>query len=151
MHCAPEWLWSLRIDGTGSTTNVLLRLIGHPGNRPKHRPHDTCFPQKEIRMPRQFTPKVVTANALIEGDVVYLTADNQWTRHLAQAELLDDQAHAELRLLDAETMQSQIVGAYLADFAAGPTGPEPTHFREEFRRTGPSNYHHGKQAELTHV
>jgi hypothetical protein len=24
-------------------------------------------------------------------------------------------------------------------------GPQPVHFREEFRRTGPSNYFHGKQ------
>jgi hypothetical protein len=31
-------------------------------------------------MSRRFTPKVVTANALIEGDVVYLTADDQWSR-----------------------------------------------------------------------
>jgi len=28
----------------------------------------------------------------------------------------------------------------------GPDGPEPTHFREDFRRTGPSNLFHGKQA-----
>ena len=63
-------------------------------------------------MPRPFTPKVITANALIEGDVVYLTEDDRWSR------------------------------------AAVKDGtPEPTHFREEFRRTGPSNYFHGKQAE----
>jgi hypothetical protein len=31
-------------------------------------------------MSRRFTPKVVTANALIEGDVVYLTANDQWSR-----------------------------------------------------------------------
>ncbi|MCB2135677.1 MAG: DUF2849 domain-containing protein, partial [Rhodobacteraceae bacterium] len=30
-------------------------------------------------MSRSFTPKVVTANALIEGDVVYLTADDRWS------------------------------------------------------------------------
>ena len=27
----------------------------------------------------RFTPKVVTANRLREGDVVYLTADDRWT------------------------------------------------------------------------
>ncbi|NNK78640.1 MAG: DUF2849 domain-containing protein, partial [Litoreibacter sp.] len=43
-----------------------------------------------------------------------------------------------------------IVGAYLADVTKGPSGPEPLHFREEFRTRGPSNYpSHGKQAELT--
>jgi hypothetical protein len=33
----------------------------------------------------------------------------------------------------------------------GANGPEPTHFREAFRTRGPSNYAHGKQADLPHV
>lgn len=99
-------------------------------------------------MPRAFTPKVVTANALLEGDVVYLTADDRWTRQLSEAELLTDEAVAAVRLLSAERRQAEIVGAYLVDMVAGDNGPEPTHFREDFRRTGPSNYHHGKQAEV---
>jgi len=99
-------------------------------------------------MPRAFTPKVVTANALLEGDVVYLTADDRWSRNLSEAELITDEAVAELRLLDAERRQSEVVGPYLADMSAGDAGPQPTHFREDFRRTGPSNYHHGKQAEV---
>ncbi|MDF1803915.1 DUF2849 domain-containing protein [Thalassovita sp.] len=99
-------------------------------------------------MPRPFTPKVITANALLEGDVVYFTQADGWTRHLADAELIDDEAHAQLRLLDAERQQNQVVGVYLADVSAGQDGPQPTHFREEFRRTGPSNYFHGKQAEV---
>ena len=37
-------------------------------------------------MSRRFIPKVVTANRLREGDVVYLTADNRWTRLHAEAE-----------------------------------------------------------------
>ncbi|MGH1423449.1 MAG: DUF2849 domain-containing protein [Pseudooceanicola sp.] len=96
-------------------------------------------------MPRAFTPKVITANALLEGDVVYLTADDRWTRDLAEAELLTDEAHADLRLIEAERRAGEIVGAYLADMTSGANGPEPTHFREDFRRTGPSNYFHGKQ------
>lgn len=98
-------------------------------------------------MPRAFTPKVITANALLEGDVVYLTEDDRWTRDLSEAELLTDEAVAEERLLAASSRQSEIVGAYLTDMKAGENGPEPTHFREDFRRTGPSNYHHGKQAD----
>lgn len=97
-------------------------------------------------MPREFSPKVVTANALLEGDVVYLTADDCWTRDLAVAEVLTDEADAELRLLVAQGRASDVVGAYLADVAPEADGPQPTHFREEFRRTGPSNYFHGKQA-----
>jgi len=96
-------------------------------------------------MARAFTPKVITANALIEGDVIYLTADDQWSRDLSQAELITDEAHAQLRLLDAQSQVAEVVGVYLADAKPGDNGPEPTHFREDFRRTGPSNYAHGKQ------
>ncbi|UWQ48428.1 DUF2849 domain-containing protein [Leisingera caerulea] len=96
-------------------------------------------------MPRPFTPKVITANDLLEGDVIYFTAQDTWTRDLSEAELITDEAEAQLRLLEAEKQNIKIVGAYLADAKAGPNGPEPTHFREEFRRTGPSNYFHGKQ------
>lgn len=99
-------------------------------------------------MPRDFTPKVVTANHLLEGDVVYQTADDRWSRVHADAELITDEAHAAIRLLDAERQAGTIVGAYLADAKDGPTGPEPTHFREVFRTRGPSNYAHGKQVEL---
>ncbi len=98
-------------------------------------------------MSREFTPKVITANALIEGDVVYLTADDLWSRDLSEAEVLTDEADADLRLLQAQARAGEIVGAYLADVRPAPTGPEPTHFREDFRRKGPSNLFHGKQAE----
>ena len=102
-------------------------------------------------MPKPFSAKVVTANALIEGDVVYLTEDDRWTRELSEAELLTDEAVADERLLLAAAQTETVVGVYLADAADGPDGPEPTHFREDFRRTGPSNYFHGKQAERSHV
>jgi hypothetical protein len=100
-------------------------------------------------MPKEFIPKVVTANALLEGDVIYLDESDRWTRDLTQAAVLTDEADAELRLLQAEAQTGQVVGAYLADVKITPDGPEPTHFREDFRRTGPSNYLHGKQASVT--
>ncbi len=102
-------------------------------------------------MARAFTPKVITANDLIEGDVVYLTAEDCWTRTLSEAEVLIDEAVAQERLLMAEAQTETVVGVYLFDVVVGENGPEPTHFREDFRRTGPSNYHHGKQAEQAHV
>ncbi len=100
-------------------------------------------------MSRRFTPKVVTANALIEGDVVYLTADDRWSRLHHEAELIEDEAEAQMRLLHANAQRTVVVGAYLADARPGPGGPEPVHFREAFRTRGPSNYAHGKQADLT--
>jgi hypothetical protein len=98
-------------------------------------------------MSRRFTPKVVTANRLREGDVVWLTEDDRWTTRMAEAELIEDEAHAAIRLLFAQSQHLTVVGAYLADAKAGAQGPEPTHFRETFRTRGPSNYPHGKQAE----
>lgn len=103
-------------------------------------------------MARAFTPKVVTANALLEGDVIYLTETGSWTRSLAKAAVLTEQEDAQQRLQEAEKQVDEIVGAYLADVTQAEDGcPEPTHFREEFRRTGPSNYFHGKQTEVPHV
>lgn len=98
-------------------------------------------------MSRQFIPKVVTANDLRQGDVVYLTADDRWSRLHHEAELIEDEAHAQIRLLFGAAQRNVIVGAYLADAKAGPNGPEPVHFREAFRTRGPSNYAHGKQVE----
>jgi hypothetical protein len=95
-------------------------------------------------MAKPYSAKVVTANDLLEGDVIYQTADG-WTRDLAQAEVLTDEAHADLRLIDASQQYGQIVGAYLAEVANTNGTPTPTHFREDFRATGPSNYPHGKQ------
>lgn len=98
-------------------------------------------------MSRRFTPKVVTANRLLEGDVVYLTVDDRWSPLHSEAELIEDEAHAQMRLLHATAQKLVVVGAYLADAKAGANGPEPIHFREEFRTRGPSNYNHGKQAD----
>ncbi len=98
-------------------------------------------------MSRRFTPKVVTGNRLLEGDAVWLTPDDRWSLRIEDAELIDDAAHADLRLLFAEAQGHEVVGAYLADAEPSPAGPRPVHFREAFRTRGPSNYAHGKQAE----
>ena len=89
-------------------------------------------------MPRQFTPKVLTANALLEGDVVYLDADGQWTRIATDALLIKEEADAELHLLDAEARAHEVVGPYLADASSGMAGPAPNTRRERVRAAGPS-------------
>lgn len=99
-------------------------------------------------MPKPFSPKVVTANALLEGDVVYLTENDTWSRKLQDAEVLTDEADAQVRMIDASARVREVVGVYLADVQQTPDGPAPTHFRETFRTRGPSNYAHGKQAEI---
>jgi len=98
-------------------------------------------------MPKPFTPKVVTANALLEGDAIYQTATG-WTRHLTEAEVMADKDTAEARLADGAAQAGSIVGAYLADVELIDGLPTPAHFREDFRAKGPSNYAHGKQEQF---
>ena len=95
-------------------------------------------------MSKSFTPKVVTANDLLKGDVIYQTATG-WTRDLVDAEILTDEAHADLRLIEGSQQIADVVGVYLMDIALDGTAPQTTHFREAFRAKGPSNYVHGKQ------
>lgn len=101
-------------------------------------------------MPKAFTPKVVTANHLLKGDVIYQT-ESGWTRSLAEAEILTDEAHADLRLIEASQQTGEVVGVYLAEVDTSNGAPAPTHFREDFRAIGPSNYAHGKQEALSNV
>ena len=99
-------------------------------------------------MSKRFTPKVVSANHLLEGDAVWLTCDDRWTRDMGEAELIEDEAVAQLRLLFAKGQPAVVVGAELVDAVKGADGgPVPTHFREAFRTNGPTNYVHGKRAE----
>ena len=102
-------------------------------------------------MSKPFTPKVITASALLEGDVIYLSENDTWVRDLSAAEVITDEAHAQLRMLYAQSQPNVVVGVYLADVTPSGTGPKPAHFREEFRATGPSNYAHGKQEVSSHV
>ncbi|MEM6940615.1 MAG: DUF2849 domain-containing protein [Pseudomonadota bacterium] len=98
-------------------------------------------------MPKPFTPKIVTANALLEGDVVYQTATG-WSRDFAAAEVLTELETAQARLAHAQIQAGQIVGAYLADVTLDAADHRPGHFREVFRARGPSNYPHGKQEQI---
>lgn len=98
-------------------------------------------------MSKRFEPVVVSANDLFDGRVIYLAADGSWVDFIDQSELIDTPERAEERLALANSQQSRLVGAYLAPAKAGENGPQPAHFREAFRATGPSNYLHGKQTE----
>ena len=94
-----------------------------------------------------FNPKILTANDLASGLVVYLGPDARWVDQLKDALLISDPVSANDCLAWAETQGARIVGPYLidADLAADGT-PIPQHFREGFRMRGPSNQFHGKQA-----
>ena len=97
-------------------------------------------------MPARPFSKVVTANALIDGDVVYLDAAEQWAGELNAARVFTDAGAANEALTRSNARSHEVVGCYLADVDVTEAGLTPTHFREDFRRRGPSNYAHGKQA-----
>jgi hypothetical protein len=99
-------------------------------------------------MARPFIPQIATGNDLLEGDVVYFTAQGSWSRDHGDAAVAASAEAGEALLARASAFPNQVVGVYLADCAEGPDGrPVPVHFREAFRTRGPSNHpDHGKQA-----
>ena len=99
-------------------------------------------------MARAYTPKVLTANRLLEGDVIYYGVNGDWVLFHDDALYLTDEEQANELLAIANAQSAYLVGAYLADATLEDGKPIPTHFREEFRTRGPSNYDHGKQAEV---
>jgi len=98
-------------------------------------------------MARPFVQKIVTANDLLEGDAIYLTASGDWSGDFRQGQVCTTSEQAEKLLAKAELQQAKIVGPYLADVITEENHPTALlHFREKFRTKGPSNYFHGKQA-----
>lgn len=88
-------------------------------------------------MSRAPRPQVVTGNALRSGRSVWLS-EAGWTPHMAEAQVFGETEHAAAALARAQTQTGTVVGCYLADVQVTPQGPQPTHFREAFRRDGPS-------------
>jgi len=93
------------------------------------------------------TVHIVTANALLSGEVVYLTAADHWSADLQQARAFADKPLAEAASASAARRVAEVVGCYVTDMRQTAQGLTPTHFREDFRRRGPSNHAHGKQAQ----
>lgn len=91
--------------------------------------------------PTTAKPGVITANDLREGHNVWM-CDEGWTADPARATVFEDEAIADLALLRAIGQSNIVVGPYLVEAKRGPNGPEPTHFREAFRQSGPTNYLH---------
>lgn len=93
--------------------------------------------------------QVITANALLEGDVVYLSAEGNWSLNLHEAMVFSEPKAAQAALATAEARSDEVVSVYLAGVTLKDGVPSPKHFREAFRQSGPSNKFHGKQADLS--
>lgn len=81
--------------------------------------------------------KIVTANNLQDGAVVYLSDDDQWTVQLDQAARFED-SDAENVLIAAQSRIEEITDAYIVSVShAGEiTGRET--LRETIRKAGPT-------------
>lgn len=95
-------------------------------------------------------PQVLTANRLIDGEVVYLARDGAWVVDLDAAVVLSTKADGEAALakgVHAEENQ-QIVHAYLFDVVESPVR-KPVKMREIIRAAGPTvRTDLGKQARV---
>lgn len=101
--------------------------------------------------PKIVLPAILLANDLLDGHVVFRTA-NGWSRDPREALVAEDEATAsrldeEARLAFAN---KEVVDAYLVDITRDASGlPVPNHFRERFKVRGPSHRPDlGKQAEF---
>ncbi|RST88481.1 DUF2849 domain-containing protein [Aquibium carbonis] len=93
--------------------------------------------------------KVLTANRLIDGEVVWYGAAEAWIETIDTARLARDKASEEALqnvgkaalaanlVVDVELIDVELVGGRIV----------PTRLRERIRAAGPTNHlHHGKQA-----
>ncbi|WP_428699659.1 DUF2849 domain-containing protein [Stappia sp.] len=93
--------------------------------------------------------KALTANRLIDGEVVWLGRAGQWVETLDGARLLESaEAIAEAEALGTEAVaQRLIVEPYLIDLRREDNEIAPVRFRERIRAKGPTTrLDLGKQA-----
>ncbi len=92
--------------------------------------------------------KAITANRLIDGEVVFWK-QGQWIERFAEAQFFADDDAAGPAAVEAALGQSTvIVEPYLIDLVEAPGGWAPVSYRERLRALGPTNEPtHGKQAD----
>ncbi|HEY2051549.1 MAG TPA: DUF2849 domain-containing protein [Caulobacteraceae bacterium] len=90
--------------------------------------------------------KALTANRLIDGEVVFWSGD-RWVERFGQARLFDDEGDAEAAEAGAKARVTELVDPYLIEVASVDGGFAPVSYRERVRALGPTNkLDHGKQA-----
>ncbi len=84
--------------------------------------------------------QILTANRLVDGDVVFLTEDYDWSIEINDASIARDQTEAcRLEEIGARADRSaHVVGCYLVDVKIIEGRIEATHYREIMRTKGPT-------------
>ena len=96
-------------------------------------------------------PVIMTANDLLEGEVVFLTREG-WSLDPKAALIADDAETADWMVEEGRKgfSQNRIVDPYLVEVTRDAGGlPVASHFREAIRQKGPTMLpQYGKQAEF---
>ena len=84
-------------------------------------------------------PQMLTANRLVDGDVLYWKAGT-WVLALAEADVFADPKAADAALAAAQkyVAGNAVVNPYLFDVRLGADGPKPVKEREIIRAAGPT-------------
>lgn len=85
-------------------------------------------------MAKRFSPAVMTANDLLDGDAVWWTGA-EWSRDLAAADVAEtpEAVAALAALAGSPAHEARVVGPYLVDVALTSGAPAPTVRREAIR------------------
>jgi len=86
------------------------------------------------------TQKVISANRLGDGLVVYLATDGSWAEWISGSVIALDEATADAMLAQARQAEQDriVIDPYLIDVAEVDGQVRPTKYREFIRATGPS-------------
>ena len=68
-------------------------------------------------MPNTQPNKVITANHLLNGNVVYLNSQFDWVNRLSDAKVFTDEASIEEAIINANSQQHEVVGVYSISIA----------------------------------
>lgn len=90
-----------------------------------------------VKKARNEGTKVITANDLLSGAVIYWRADHSWTEDLGEAAILEG-ADALDALEQAAADEARSVGPYLMDVEDDRSPSGRGRLREEIREVGPT-------------
>ena len=90
--------------------------------------------------------KAITANRLLDGDVVFWKS-GQWVERFGDAQLFgeDQAADVEAAVAKGKSQPTVVVDVYPIDLTPSEGHWAPVSYRERIRALGPSNLNHGKQ------
>lgn len=95
---------------------------------------------------------VLTANRLVDGDVVYLGHQNIWVDELKDAQTFENAEAASAEHIGQRAEQElKVIGAYMIE-VVDDNGLKAIKLRERIRANGPTHRHDvGKQADRQHA